>query len=69
MSLKSVKISGVDAKRNGSVAASCVALSHAEVAERITQITSTVTSKEDARKLLRSAGILNKNNKLVKALR
>lgn len=43
-------------------------VSHEEAAKRIAQAVSKVTTKKDARKLLRKLGILNKKNKLVKAL-
>lgn len=68
MSLKPVKVRGADPSHGVVGTAPCVFVSHAEAAERIARVTAMVTTKEDARKLLRSAGILNKNNKLVKAL-
>lgn len=43
-------------------------VSHEEAAKRIAQAVSKVTTKKEARKLLRKAGILNKHYKLVKAL-
>lgn len=67
MSSKVEKVVGVD-RCASAVGVPCVAVSHVEAAERIARFTSTVTTKEDARRVLRSAGILNRNNKLVKAL-
>ena len=44
------------------------AISHREAAERIGQAASRVTTKQEAQKVLRAAGIFNRHNKLVKAL-
>lgn len=70
MAIKPVKVVGAAkaTTRSTAVGGSFVVVSHVEAAERITQVTAGVTTKEDARSLLRSAGILNRNNKLVKAL-
>lgn len=43
-------------------------VSHEEAAKRIAALTDAITTKKEARKLLRKLGILNKKNKLVKAL-
>lgn len=43
-------------------------VSHEEAAKRMLARTDEVTTKKEARALLRKIGILNKNNKLVKGL-
>lgn len=43
-------------------------VSHLEAAQRMTQFAAQITTKESAQALLRSAGILNSKNKLVKGL-
>lgn len=43
-------------------------VSHEEATKRMALVVSKITTKKDARALLRKVGILNKKNKLVKTL-
>lgn len=64
----------MSSKSKKSVAADTVVVTtsgfvgHEEAAKRMALVVSKITTKKEARALLRKLGILNKNNKLVKAL-